>query len=111
MSVLKRLVDRFNSFEARLVRIEKKIDFIKTELEIEGEFVMQEWETLKAKVAAETTMDASVVTLLQGVTARLNQLASQPTINPADVAAVSAEIDANTQGLAAAAANVPVPAA
>lgn len=63
---------------------------------------------LKTDVAAQKTQIDANNALLVSIKAQLDALASQTTVDPADVAALSAQIEANTQEIAASdAANTP----
>lgn len=55
---------------------------------------------LKADVAAQKTQIDANNALLVSIKAQLDALASQATVDPADVAALSAQIEANTKELA-----------
>lgn len=61
-----------------------------------------EMDELKAKIAAETEQDGKVVILLDTIRTRLDALVAQGTIDPADIKALSDQIGANTDTLAAA---------
>ena len=68
-------------------------------------------EALKTEVAANTTVDQSAVALLQGLTAKIQELidASGNTVDPAELQAIVDKIREDNASLAAAvAANTPV---
>lgn len=60
----------------------------------------QEFDDLKAAVAKVTSVDQSAVLLLQGLKAKIDELVANGTVSPADLAALSASLGADTQGLA-----------
>ena len=65
---------------------------------------------LTAAVAAETTVTASAITLLQQLAAQIAALAKQPTVDPAALQAFADTLNANATSLAAAiTANTPTP--
>lgn len=57
---------------------------------------------LQAQVAQTTTIEGSAVTLIQGLAAQIAALAAQGTVDPADLAALSASLNASATSLAAA---------
>lgn len=61
-----------------------------------------EFANLTAKVAANTTVEQSAVTLIQGLKAQLDALANQDTIDPADVKALADKLGTDDDSLAAA---------
>lgn len=67
-------------------------------LHIKIDKMANELETLTTEVAETKTVMASAVTLLQGLKAKLDEAIG----NPAALAALSAELDTNTNALAAA---------
>ncbi len=87
------LIDMEARIRTQLNRIEGKEDNI-----------MKELDTLTADVAAETTVEKSAITLLQGLKAQLDAAGT----DPVKLAALSTQIESNTSALAAAvAANTP----
>lgn len=62
--------------------------------------IMAALDTLKTEVAETTTVMASAVALLQGLKAKLDEAIASG--DPAALAALSAELDTNTNALAAA---------
>lgn len=93
----------FRHLETRLDRIEMLVHIL-----IEQGFkIMALLDGLQADVAAEDTVIASVMTLIQGFAAQL----AAAGVDPAALAALRADIQAKTQSLAAAvAANTAPPA-
>lgn len=87
--------------DARLARIERYIRVLmwaaRQEME-RDEMSQQDIDQLKAKVTANTAVTQSTVTLIQGLIQQLKDAAD----DPAELQAVIAEIEANTQALAAA---------
>jgi multidrug resistance efflux pump len=63
---------------------------------------MKDLDDLRAQVEAETNVDTAAITLIQGLTTRIQQLAQQPTVSSADLQALSAQLNQNQQSLAAA---------
>ena len=59
-------------------------------------------DNLAAEVTRQTTVDGSVVTLLNGLVAQLAKLAAQPTVEPAALQALVDAVKANDDSLAAA---------
>lgn len=68
------------------------------QLQFWGAKIMGELDDLKAKVAANTTVIASAITLLQGLKAKLD--AAIAAGDPAALTALSAELGAQDQALA-----------
>jgi len=62
------------------------------------EIIMGELDTLKTEVSETTTVMASAVTLLQGLKQKLDEAIASG--NPEALAALSAELDTNTNALA-----------
>lgn len=89
---------------------EQKLDFIIKLLKKETEIIMSNADQLaklQADVTAETTVNQSAITLLQGLKAQLDAAGTDPTA----LAALSASLEANTQALSdAVTANTPVAA-
>lgn len=86
-------------------RVEAKIDQL-----LKGESVMAvDLTALKNAVAAETSVNQSAITLLQGLSAQIAALSQQPTVNPADLQALADSINVNAKALSdAVTANTPV---
>lgn len=80
----------------RLCRIEEKLDIILDTQEI----IMATMEDLKASVQKNTDAEASVITLLKGISQQLKD--AQAANDPAAIQAVIDQIDANTAAAAAA---------
>lgn len=59
-------------------------------------------EELRAKVERNREVDESVKVLLTGLKTKLDELAARPTVDPAELAALSAELGTSTEELAAA---------
>ena len=59
-------------------------------------------DNLAAEVTRQTTVDGSVVTLLNGLVAALAKLAAQPSVDPAALQALVDAVKANDDSLAAA---------
>ena len=59
-------------------------------------------DNLAAEVTRQTTVDGSVVTLLNGLVAQLAKLAAQPSVDPAALQALVEAVKANDDTLAAA---------
>jgi hypothetical protein len=78
---------RIDTILQALTRIEGKENKMATTLD-----------TLTSDVAAETTVEQSAITLLQGLKASLDAAGT----DPAKLAALSTQIESNTAGLAAA---------
>lgn len=90
-------------YRERLTNIEEKLNY----LIHQGIKLMATIQDVQTAVAAQTTVDTSVVTLLQNITAQLQ--AAQASGDPAALDAVVASIQANTQVLSnAVTANTPV---
>jgi hypothetical protein len=90
---------------ASLARIERRV----AGLNIEGEIIMSALDDLTAAVTAETTVDQSAVTLLQGLKTQLD--AAIASNDPAKLSALSSQLGASTAALSAAiAANTPAAA-
>lgn len=87
----------------RLARIERRL----TTINIDGEITMASLDALTAAVAAETSVNASAIALINGFAA---QLAAAGT-DPAALAALASQVTANASALAAAvSANTPAAA-
>jgi hypothetical protein len=88
-------------------RIEAKVDKVLTLLSLlitEGKKTMTVIDDLTAAVARETTVDSSIITLIQGLSARVAAATDMT-----QVAAIVTQINAQTDALAAAViANTPV---
>lgn len=80
----------------RLCRIEEKLDIILDTQEI----IMATMDDLKASVQKNTDAEASVITLLKGISQQLKD--AQAANDPAAIQAVIDQIDANTAAAAAA---------
>jgi cell division FtsZ-interacting protein ZapD len=66
-------------------------------------------EVLAAEVARNRAVDESAKALIMGIKEKLDELASQPKVDPAEVAALAAELGSSSDELAAAVtANTPV---
>lgn len=68
----------FDALTARLVRMEHKLDSVQlssANLHIGGIIMSQEMDTLVAAVEANTTVDQSVLTFLQGLAAQIQDAA------------------------------------
>lgn len=86
-------------------RIERKLDVILKHLDLLGEIIMADITALTASVANETSVEQSVLTLLQGLAAQVANL--QPT--QAAIDALTTQINSNITALqAAVTANTPV---
>jgi hypothetical protein len=86
-------------------RLDKLLGFLQENMKQEEE-IMQEFEDLKAAVAAETEVTQAAVTLIDGLAAKLDALKDAPT--PEAVQALVNELNADKAVLAAAvAANTP----
>lgn len=64
--------------------------------------LMSEIDDLTAAVERTEAGEASAITLMNGLSQQLHDLSGQPHINPADVAALAARLDAKSSDLAAA---------
>jgi hypothetical protein len=71
-------------------------------LTLQGSKIMAALDALTAEVARQTTVNASVLALLNGLVAKLAALAAQPTVDPAALQALVEAVKANDDGLAAA---------
>ena len=91
-------------FSRRSARVERKVDLI-LKLLLEGMNIMSaELDALSAQVAASATVEASAITLIQGLAA---QIAAAGT-DPAKLSALTASLNASATALAAAvSANTP----
>ena len=96
--------------KAQLNRIERMLRHLLKKEELLAMSLQDDFTALKAAVAAEKTVDDSAITLMQGLKAQLDALASQPTISSADVQALSSQL-ATEQGALAAAVSANTPAA
>lgn len=86
-----------------LARIESKLDIIITN----QEKIMADLSQLQSDVAAQNTVVQSVVTLLQGLKAKLDAAGTDPVA----LKALSDQLEANTKALSdAVTANTPTPA-
>ena len=86
--------------QGRLDAIQSSLDALKTQ----GEKMSQQIQDLQAAVAAEDTVIASAITLLNGLSAQIIALKD----DPAALAALAADVNTQAQALAAAvAANTP----
>lgn len=86
-----------------LGRIEEKLDLLLLRLKDMNAQVDQNFLDLQASVAADTTVEQSAITLLQGLSAQLTAaLAAAANGDSAALPALKAQIDANAAALAAA---------
>jgi hypothetical protein len=98
---------RFNVLEGQIADLHSMVARNFLILEQKADKIMSALTDLQASVAAEDTVIASVVTLLQGLSAALAAAGT----DPAALAALKADIDTQTQTMAAAVtANTPPPA-
>lgn len=98
---------RTQRIEAALQRIETALGFqglTLTVLTRKGDSMALDLSELRAAVAANNEVDQSAITLLNGLTMKLDELiaASGNTVDPADLAALVAELKASTGSLATA---------
>src|SRR5206468_12873247 len=92
----------------QLDRIERKCDQLLVQLSRQENTLMATLDDVQADVTAQTTVVASAVTLLQGLSAQL--AAAIASGDPARIQAIKDAIDSNTTTLAAAvAANTTTP--
>ena len=92
----------------RLKRIESKLDLLIQK----GKHEMALLDGLTAAVAAQTTVDASVETLVTGLAAQIQALLTAPTVDPVALQALVTQMTTNNAALTAAVtANTPPPPA
>lgn len=81
-----------------LVDVLRSIDARLTNLETQGTKAMSALDDLTAQVAANTSTEASAVTLIQGIAAQLAAAAT----DPAKISALSSQLKTSADALAAA---------
>jgi hypothetical protein len=107
------IIDTINKFQEYLKRIETKLDTILINQQLEkerNESMSTQLEELETQVAETLGVEQSAITLLQGIEARLQELADELAaqgIDNAKVLALAAELDASEDALAAAVSAVP----
>ena len=89
------------------IRLSQQLDAISRQIKETETKIMSAIDDLAASVAAEDTVIASAITLLQGLSAALAAAGT----DPVKLAALKSDVDAQTATLAAAVAANPVPAA
>jgi uncharacterized coiled-coil protein SlyX len=94
----------FFDFFTQIDRIESKLDSLTRKEESHMSEQRDAFTDLTAKVAKVQEVDASAITLLEGLTAKLNDLAAQLGDSPAaaEIAALATSLDASSAALAAA---------
>ena len=107
MSTILELALLAKAFLQKLDDINAKLDAISRQVTESETKTMSAIDDLAASVAAEDTVIASAVTLLQGLSAALTAAGT----DPVKLAALKSDVDAQTTALAAAVAANPVPAA
>lgn len=96
--------DNNNQLEVQLSEVKSKLNAI---IVTQGK-VLAMLEAIKAQVERNKEVDESVKVLLAGLKSKLDELASRPTVDPAEVQALADELGANTDDLASAvSANTP----
>ena len=100
---------RLTSLVQHLNRIESKLDTLIQQ----GKREMALLDGLTAAVAAQTTVDASVETLVSGLAAQISALLAAPTVDPVALQVLVTQMTTNNAALAAAvtANTPPAPAA
>lgn len=86
----------------RLSRVESKLDQLSKLLLQLIKMERRMFEDLKAQIERNHAVDESAIVLLNGLKAKLDQLAGQPTVDPAEVQALADSLGASTDELAAA---------
>ena len=93
-----------------LLRVEVKIDMLTRKLEstTTKEIIMPILDGIKAEVSRNREVDESAKALIVGIKAKLDELASRETVDPADIQALADELGSSTNELAdAVVANTP----
>jgi ATP/maltotriose-dependent transcriptional regulator MalT len=88
-----------------LQRVERKLDsllvFVSEEQQREERQAMA-LEEIRAEVERNRQVDESAKALIEGIAAKLAEMSTRPTVDPAEVAALAAELRGSSDTLAAA---------